>query len=60
LYDHNRDSNEWHNLAYDTVYLGKKQELERFLPGREAPLIEDYISPWSIEGADKERLKTRK
>lgn len=32
LYDHDNDSNEWHNLANDPRYFGVKQELMRHLP----------------------------
>ncbi|MBI9018455.1 MAG: sulfatase [Phycisphaerae bacterium] len=32
LYDHNNDSNEWHNLANDKKYAKVKEELKRWLP----------------------------
>ncbi len=30
------------------------------LPKTEAPIVEDYISDWSLFGADKKRLKKAK
>lgn len=57
LYDHTMDENEWRNLATDPEYQSIKQELNSYLPEHGVPLIEEGIQVWSIEGADKERLK---
>jgi arylsulfatase A-like enzyme len=59
LYSHEKDPNEWHNLAKEPEFEAKKKEFSKFLPESEAPTIEDYISPWSIEGADRKRLKDK-
>ncbi len=56
LYHHDQDENEWYNLADSPEYQSKKLELNKYLPDQEAPLIEEYIAPWSLEGADKARL----
>lgn len=57
LYDHNNDPNEWNNLSNETKYNSIKVNLKSNLPINEAPTIEDYLAIWSIEGADKKRLK---
>lgn len=57
LYAHKSDSNEWHNLASKPEFEAVKMELAKSLPNNEAPIVEDYISNWSIEGADRERLR---
>jgi len=57
LYSHEVDPNEWHNMANDPGYKEKKEAISRFLPENEAATIEDYISPWSVVGADREKIK---
>lgn len=57
LYNHQNDNNEWHNLAKLPEYKAKVEELSALLPKNEAPTVEEYISQWSIFGADKARLK---
>ena len=37
LYDHDADSNEWHNLAEDPDYADVKAELARWLPTGNTP-----------------------
>jgi len=60
LYHHKQDENEWHNLAKNTKYKAKLEELVAMLPKKEAPTVEEYISDWSLFGADKDRLKKTK
>ncbi|WNC69165.1 sulfatase [Thalassotalea nanhaiensis] len=60
LYHHTKDQHEWHNLANKTEYQNKLKELEALLPKEEAPTIEEYISNWSLFGADAKRLKNTK
>ena len=57
LYNNQKDPNEWHNLAGKPDYKEKLTELVNLLPETEAPTVEEYISNWSIYGADKQRLK---
>ncbi|QBY06159.1 iduronate sulfatase [Thalassotalea sp. HSM 43] len=57
LYNNRVDQNEWNNLAYNEKYQDKLDELLAKLPKTEAPIIEQYISSWSLFGADKQRLK---
>lgn len=57
LYNNQKDPNEWHNLAGKPEYKEKLTELVNLLPETEAPTVEEYISNWSIYGADKQRLK---
>ncbi len=57
LYDHTRDENEWHNLANDPEYQSIRKELDGYLPENGVLLIEEDIALWSVEGADKARLK---
>jgi arylsulfatase A-like enzyme len=57
LYNHQKDNNEWHNLANLPEYKSKVKELAALLPENEAPTIEEYIADWSLFGADKQRLK---
>ncbi len=57
LYNHEKDINEWHNLAKLPEYKAKVAELSALLPKNEAPTIEEYISDWSLFGADAKRLK---
>ncbi|NQY63551.1 MAG: sulfatase [Alteromonadaceae bacterium] len=57
LYNHQKDNNEWHNLALLPEYQSKVKELSALLPKNEAPTVEEYIADWSLFGADKKRLK---
>jgi len=57
LYDHQQDPNEWHNLANLPQHQSKLTELVKLLPKTEAATVEQYIAPWSIFGADRERIK---
>ena len=59
LYYHNEDPNEWNNIYNDPKYKDIKQKLSSYLPKKEAPTVEDFISNWSIVGADKKRLKSK-
>lgn len=59
LYSHENDEHEWHNLANKPEYKEKKNELAKYLPLNEAPTIEEMVSPWSVVGADKARLKEK-
>ena len=56
LYAHDKDANEWHNLAGKAEFEKKKKELAKYLPKNEAATIEQYVSPWSVVGADKAKL----
>jgi arylsulfatase A-like enzyme len=60
LYAHESDSNEWHNLAQKVEFQEVKRKLSTYLPKNEAPTIEEYISPWSVVGADKAKFKSTK
>ncbi len=57
LYDHQTDPNEWHNLATQPEHKSKLDELANLLPKTEAATVEEYITVWSIYGADTKRLK---
>ncbi len=59
LYSHENDPNEWHNIANEPGNKVKKKELAKYFPAKEAPTIEEYIAAWSIEGADRKRLKAK-
>ena len=56
LYTHEKDPHEWHNLANEPAFEYKAKELSAFLPKSEAPTIEDYVSLWSVVGADKAKF----
>ncbi|MBR8536143.1 sulfatase [Carboxylicivirga sediminis] len=60
LYHHKSDANEWHNLANDVKHKKVKEELAARLPKRDAETIQEFISPWSVYGVDKEKWKTKK
>ena len=60
LYFHKTDPNEWKNLARNPEYKNQKIELKNHLPQTEQQVIEDYIAPWSLQGADKARLLKKK
>lgn len=59
LYNHEIDSNEWKNLAKQEDYATVKSELKGYLPNHEEPLFADFLSMWSIEGADKATYKSK-
>lgn len=59
LYDHQDDPNEWKNLAKDVKFEAVKKELSSHLPSGEKPMVSDFVSPWSIEGADKAAYKKK-
>jgi arylsulfatase A-like enzyme len=60
LYNHKVDPNEWKNLASDVEYLSLKNELASHLPKNEKEMVSDYLSIWSIEGADKAKYRSKK
>jgi len=60
LYNHNEDPNEWNNLANDSNYASVKDELKGNLPKNEKEMVSDYLSIWSIEGADKAKYRGKK
>lgn len=57
LYNHQKDNNEWHNLAKLPEYKEKVKQMVALLPKNEAPTVEEYIASWSLFGADTKRLK---
>ncbi len=59
LYSHENDPNEWHNLSKKPEFEEKKKELSEFLPKNEAPTVEEFVSLWSVEGADRKKLKEK-
>lgn len=59
LYDHQNDPNEWKNLASDVNSETIKQELSAHLPKNEKPMVSDYVSKWSVEGADKSEYRPK-
>jgi len=60
LYNHNEDPNEWNNLANDASYESLKSDLKAHLPKQEKEMVSDYLSIWSIEGADKAKYRGKK
>ena len=46
LYDHKTDMNEWNNLAHDKKYSSVIQEHKRWLPGKNAPQVDDMKKPF--------------
>jgi len=36
-----------------------KTELKAHLPQHEKPMVEDYVSKWSVEGADKSKYRQK-
>jgi len=60
LYNHDEDPNEWKNLASDDNYESVKSELKAHLPKQEKEMISDFVSKWSVEGADKSTYKNKK
>ena len=59
LYNHLNDPNEWNNLANDIEFTELKTELKAHLPQHEKPMVEDYVSKWSVEGADKSKYRQK-
>jgi len=57
LYNHLEDPNEWKNLANDEAYTSLKNELKSHLPKEEQATVTDYLSIWSVEGADKSKYR---
>jgi arylsulfatase A-like enzyme len=57
LYNHEEDPNEWNNLANISGYEKVKKELSPYIPKKEKMMIPDYVSKWSIEGADKAKYR---
>ncbi|AZQ64801.1 iduronate sulfatase [Flammeovirga pectinis] len=57
LYFHTEDDNEWYNLAKGEEYQEKKEELASYLPQNEAPLVKDFVAPWSVEGEGREEFR---
>ena len=55
LYHHDTDPNEWHNLAKNPHYQKEIAKFRTFLPKDEAPMVANYSTKWSIEGADKKK-----
>jgi len=60
LYNHNNDPNEWTNLANNPNYESLKNDLKGHLPKEEKEMVSDYLSIWSIEGADKSKYRGKK
>lgn len=60
LYFHESDKNEWYNLAGKPEFNVQKEKLARFLPKNEAPTVEEFISPWSVEGFEREKYRVNK
>ncbi|WP_430814968.1 sulfatase [Carboxylicivirga sp. RSCT41] len=59
LYNHKSDANEWYNLVNDSKYQKVKEDLSALLPIQDAETIQEYISPWSVYGVDKQKWKTK-
>lgn len=59
LYNHDDDPNEWKNLASDTKFTVLKNELKALLPKQEEAMVEDHVSKWSVEGADKSKYRSK-
>ncbi|ANQ52469.1 sulfatase [Flammeovirga sp. MY04] len=57
LYNHLNDKNEWHNVVDKSQYQEIKNELKTYLPKDEAPMIKEYVNPWSVEGENREEYR---
>jgi len=57
LYNHTNDPNEWTNLAKDPNYATIKNNMKAQLPKNEKPMVTDFVSPWSVEGADRDKYR---
>ncbi len=53
LYDHQRDPQEWQNLAGHPDYAALQTKLEAQLPDREAPLVRQGVALWNVIDADQ-------
>lgn len=57
LYNHKDDANEWYNVSDKASSVSKKKEMMSFIPENEEPLIKEYTLEWSVQGADRKRVK---
>jgi len=57
LYNHKNDINEHTNLANNAQHQKIKNKLKSHLPKNEKPMVSDFLSKWSVEGADKAKYK---
>lgn len=58
LYWHKNDPDEWNNLYGRAEFQDKTDELSKFIPLKDAPLLKkDLVQKWSIYGADKAESK---
>ena len=53
LYDHQRDPQEWQNLAGHPDYAAVQTKLQAQLPDREAPLVRQGVALWNVIDADQ-------
>ena len=61
FYWHQKDPDEWKNLANDPKYKKQKADMISFLPKKEIPLVQEGVNLWSLVGADKPDMdKTKK
>ena len=60
LYDHNKDPQEWDNLANKDEHLKRKNALAKFLPKNESPQIVTGRSLWNVIDADQPSDKLEK
>jgi len=56
LYDHENDPEEWENLAGEQQYVQIKNELKKYLPNREAPLVLQGKALHNVVDADQPSL----
>ena len=56
LYDHENDSEEWENLAENPQYNQIKNEMKKYLPQNEAPLVMQGKALHNVVDADKPSL----
>jgi arylsulfatase A-like enzyme len=60
LYSHEKDPDEWTNLADNPEYAAVKDRMAKYFPANEAPLFMEYIADWSITtSADKPDKKKK-
>lgn len=57
LYHNKKDAQEWNNLANDPKHTQKKEELKKWLPENEAPLVLKGKALHNVADADKPDLK---
>jgi arylsulfatase A-like enzyme len=48
LYSHQKDPDEWTNLAENPEYTSVKKRLAQYFPETEAPLVQEFVAEWSI------------